>query len=542
MNKIGQYLQQHVTGEVIESADIRHAFAADASIFTLTPSLVLYPRSEQDVRKAARFIWQLAERGRIVPITARGAGTDQSGAAIGSGMIMAFPAHLNRILELDAKSGTVVVEPGLNYGTLQQTLETHGRFLPPYPASAAYSTIGGAVANNAGGEKSLKYGDTRAYVRGLRVVLANGEVIVTERLSKRELSKKLGSATFEGEIYRSLDALLEEHKSTVDSLKRHVTKDTAGYDLLDIKHKDGSFDLTPLFVGSQGTLGIVTEITLDTEPYNPETTLLVAGIRDLPALQAAVLELRQGDTPSAMEVVDGNLLAAVTTLNPSQLRGLVEAPLSAFSLLVEYDTPGRSQKKTAHKAAKILAKYTTTMRTETDPERQAALWRLREASAMVLAHGQGAARALPLLDGAVPAEKLQDLIVGTYDILERNRLPAALWGHAGDGQVHIQPYLDVAQLGDRQKAFRLLDEYHRLVISLGGTVSGENGDGRLRAPYLEQQYGTEAYGLFRKVKDIFDPHHTLNPGVKIGVKLDDIKPLMRQQYSLAHLAHHLPRN
>src|SRR5688572_19305368 len=205
MSKVAHYLQEHLIGEVMTSADARRYFSTDSSILTLTPAVVVYPRNENDVRKIARFTWQLAERGRVIPMTARGAGTDQGGAALGSGIMIAFPAHMHRILELDDKSGVVVLEPGTNYGKLQQTLHTHDRFLPQFPASIEYSTIGGAVANNASGEKSVKYGSTRDYVKSLRVVLANGEVIETGRLSKREVSKKLGLATFEGEIYRAVD-------------------------------------------------------------------------------------------------------------------------------------------------------------------------------------------------------------------------------------------------------------------------------------------------------------------------------------------------
>src|SRR5688572_23376546 len=248
MSKVAHYLQEHLVGEVMTSADARRYFSTDGSILSIPPAVVVYPRSENDVRKVTRFTWQLAERGRVIPVTARGTGTDMAGAALGNGIIVAFPAHMHRILELDDKSGVVTVEPGINYAKLQQTLHTHDRFLPPYPASVEYSTIGGAVANNASGEKSVKYGDTRDFVRSLRVVLANGEIIQTGRLNKRELNKKLGLATFEGEIYRALDALLEESKDIIDKDVRGVTKNAAGYFLSDIKRKDGSFDLTPLFV------------------------------------------------------------------------------------------------------------------------------------------------------------------------------------------------------------------------------------------------------------------------------------------------------
>ena len=135
MSKVAHYLQEHVIGEVMTSADLRRYFSNDGSVFTVTPSVVLYPRNENDVRKTARFSWQLAERGRVIPITARGFGTDQGGAAIGSGIVMVFPSHMNRIVELDGKSGTVIVQPGVTYGKLQQTLHTHERYLPPYPAS-----------------------------------------------------------------------------------------------------------------------------------------------------------------------------------------------------------------------------------------------------------------------------------------------------------------------------------------------------------------------------------------------------------------------
>ncbi|NBU94252.1 MAG: FAD-binding oxidoreductase, partial [Actinobacteria bacterium] len=231
MSKVAFYLQEHLLGEVMYSTDARRYFSTDASILQQPPALITYPKNENDVRKTTRFTWQLAERGRVIPITARGSGTDQFGAAIGSGIMTVLPAHMHNIIELDTKGNTVTVQPGINFGHLQQTLHTHGRFLPPYPSSLEYSTVGGAVANNSSGEKSLKYGDMRNYVQSLRVVLANGEVIETGRISKRDLNKKLGLATFEGEIYRSVDVLLEENKDFLNDAYRDVVKDNCGYDL-----------------------------------------------------------------------------------------------------------------------------------------------------------------------------------------------------------------------------------------------------------------------------------------------------------------------
>lgn len=544
MSKVAHYLQEHLLGEVMTSPDARAYFATDSSIFTVAPQLIVYPRNENDVRKTARFTWQLAERNRVIPITARGSGTDETGAALGSGIMLVFPAHMNRIVELDPKNGTVVVEPGLNYGRLEQTLHTHERFLPPYPASYEYSTVGGAVANNASGEKTLKYGATRGYVKGLRVVLANGEVIETLRLSKRELSKKLGLNTFEGELYRALDKLLEGNRELISKLDIAVTKNSAGYDLLDIKRKDGSFDLTPLFVGSQGTLGIITEITMDTEVYNPSKDLFLAEFDSAEKAAQAILELRGiPQLPSSIEMVDGQLLALVERLNPNQLKDIVHNPLPAVALLVEIDDDGRQRKRLAKHTEKILRGLAAQVTSAHEPNDQARLWKVRHAAASVLAHGEGRLKAVPIIeDGIVPPEKLHDLMAGVYKLFAAEQLQVALWGHAGDGNIHMQPFLDLSQIGDRQKAFRIMDAYYKLVIDLGGSTSGEHGDGRLRGPYLEKLYGPELYALFTKVKQVFDPYGTLNPGVKVGIRLDDVKPLVRNSYSLNHLYDHMPRS
>lgn len=545
MNKIAHYLQEHVTGEVMTSNDARRYFATDASIFTIAPAVVMYPRNENDVRKVTRFTWQLAERGRVIPVTARGGGSDQSGAAIGAGIMMVFPAHMNRILELDGKSGGVTVEPGINYAKLQQTLHTHNRFLPPYPASLEYCTIGGAVANNAAGEKSVKYGVTRDYVRGLRVVLANGEVIETRRLSKRELNKKLGLATYEGEIYRNLDALIEENSSLIKGIHRKVTKDSTGYALADVKRKDGSFDLTPLIVGSQGTLGIVTEVTLDTEAHNPQTTLVVALFDDIQLAEQVVLELRKlPEMPSAIEMVDDHLLNFVQSHNPNQLKDLLPQPTPKIAMLIEFDSQSeRTQKRLTKKTTKILNKYQVSYQVETDQHKKEDLWKIRHSAATVTSYGDGGARALPIIeDGIVPVERFKEYLEAVYALFAKYNLQAAVWGHAGNANLHMQPFLDLGQLGDRQRLFRLLDEYYALVIKLGGSTSGEHNDGRLRGPYLEKLYGTDVYDLFVKVKQVFDPYGTLNPGVKVGVSLDSIKPLLRQEYNLDHFYQHMPRS
>lgn len=542
MSKVAHYLQEHLVGEVMTSTDARRYFAGDGSVLQVAPALIVYPRNENDVRKTARFTWQLAERGRIIPLTARGSGTDASGAALGSGIIVVFPAHLNRVLEIDTKANTVTVEPGTNYGKLQQTLHSHGRFIPPYPGGLEYMTIGGAIANNSTGSKTVKYGDTRSYVLSLRVVLANGEVIETRRLSKRELSKKLGLATFEGEIYRSLDTLLEEQHDLVAKLFRNVSVNNAGYDLNSIKHKDGSFDLTPLFVGSQGTLGIITEALLQTEIYNPETTMIMSNFDSYEQVQSAVEELGQmSEGPSAVEMINGDALKQINEINPNQLKGAINSVPKAI-LLVEFDNADRHLKKIVKKAHKILDKYSTGQETAVDAEQQQRFWKVREAVSTIITHNQGVLTPVSLTDASVPVERLRDYIEGVNNLFKTNAIKPGLWGSIGDGSLSFQISLNLGHVGDRQKAFRFLDEFHKLVNDLGGTISSTAGDGRLRTPYLEKMYGVDQYALLQKVKNIFDPFGTLNPGVKFGTSIDDLKEMIRSDYSLNHLYAHLPRS
>ena len=544
MNKVANYLQEHITGEVITAPSVRRYFSTDGSVFEVTPSLVVYPKNTNDVRKVARFTWQLAEKGHVLPITPRGKGSDQSGAAIGKGIILTFPAHMNKILEIDTKQRLARVQPGVNYRTFQDTMQTHNLFLPPYPASIDYSTLGGALANNAAGEKTVKYGATRAYVDSLEVVLANGELIQTGRISKRELNRKKGLTNLEGEIYRKLDGLLIDNHELIEAQAKRlqVSKNSCGYELAEVKHKDGSFDLTPLFVGSQGTLGIISEAIFKLQPYMAQTTLYAISFQDMTQASAAVEQFLKLD-PSALEMVDKHLLELLQRMSPKRLQGLIEPPYPAIVLLLEFDdVNARRQQQKAKKVQKILKQSDNTYMCSTDPEEQQRLWSIRHSAAAAITFTEGTAKALPIIeDGVVPRAKFQDFVEKIYALFGKYHLDVALWGHAGDANVHLQPFLDLAKVGDRQKVFKLMDEYYNLVLEMGGSPAGEHNDGRLRAPYLPKVYGDELYRVFQDVKRIFDPFGTLNPGVKIDVTTAEAARLLRHEYSLDHLFDHLPR-
>jgi len=544
VNKVAHYLQQHLGGEILTSSDVLDYFSTDESILQLRPQLVVYPRSESDIRKTTRFTWQLAEKGRVVPVTARGMGTDQTGASLGAGIIVALPAHMNRVIEFDSKTGVISVEAGMSLDKLQQVLHTHGRFLPPISSVNKYATVGGAIGNNDTGRHSYKYGPMHEFVRSLRVVLANGELIETGRLSKRELNKKLGLASFEGEIYRSLDKLIEESQATVEDTSRVTDITSAGYNISAVKHKDGSFDLTPLFLGSQGTLGVVTEVTFETAPHNPVTDYMVVGFADRSQGWRAVAEinaLKEG--PSSVDFIDMSLINMLQHVNPGVLKPL-EGGVPAMLLFIDIDNDStRGTKKVRKKITKLLDAYESEIVTPKDEEKHK--WeRLRDGASTFLTHNDNKKQAVPVLDDAyVPIDRMNEFFNEVHGLLQAAALPDyAAWGQAGNGMVHIAPLLDITSVGDRQKLFKVMNAFYGYVCKIGGSIAGEYAEGRMRGIFADKQFSPQALEMFMHLKHVFDPNNTLNPGVKVGAKFEDIKTMIRDNYRLDHQYNHLPRS
>ena len=534
-------LRNSITGEVSTDKVTREFFSTDGSVFTVMPEIVVYPQNEADVSETVRLVATAAANGQKIPITARGKGTDQAGGSLGPGLILATPAHMKRLIAIDKK--TVTVQPGMIYRELQGVLHSHGRFLPPYPASVDFATIGGAVANNSAGEKTIKYGSTRNFVESLRVVLANGEVIETRRLSAKELKQKQKQPDFEGHLYRNVDYLIEENWDTIRDAFPRVSKNSAGYDLWHVKGTDGSFDLGQLIIGSQGTLGVVTEAKLRHEPWNPKTHLAVGYFESIEAAAQAV-ELIMPLKPSALEIVDKNLIEFMLEHDAFILKGLLPDKIPGIILLVEFDDMSlRTQAAKSRKVLKIYEHLAFESRVSDDPAEQVRLWKIRRGAAAIIWKFKGKKKALPIIeDGVVPLEVMPVFLERVYKLFEKYNLDVAVWGHAGNANFHLQPFIDLSSPTDRKKVFELMNDFYRMVIELGGSTCGEHNDGRLRGPYLKRMYGEKLYGIFADIKKIFDPLEILNPGVKIGVQMQDLPSQLRKEYSMKHLADFLPNN
>lgn len=546
MNKIAKYLQTHISGEVVDSVTVRDYFSTDMSVAQMRPQLVAYPRTTNDIRKIARFSWQLGEKGHSLPITARGGGTDLGGAAIGSGIVMVLPAHLNKVLELDTQQRLVRVQPGVNFKVLQETLQTHGLFLPAFPSSYVYSTIGGAIANNTSGEKSFKYGPMRDWIDRLEVVLANGEVIQTGRISKKQVEKKKGLTTLEGELYRAVDAIDLEYGEAYDIYcdRLGLDRSAIGYNLYDVVRRDGSIDLTPLFVGSQGTLGVVSEAILKAAPYAPKTRLIVAGFASLEKANEALVELRKL-RPSVLDFVHKSLLDFAKKEREYSLpEELVDESFTPeIILFVEFDdAPARVNDKKTKRAKQILSQTAEKLVVAKEIDEQEKMWAVRDSATAVVSYSAGGRAALPMTeDASVVPEKFGELVTVAEKLTTKYKLPLALWGNAGDIIVRLFPLIDLSKPVNRQTFLKFVDEYYRAVIGLGGTISAVHGEGRVRVPFARLQTGEQVATMNQKLKAAFDPHGVLNPGVKTGTTLKEVAGMFRHDYSTTKCSDYLPR-
>lgn len=545
MNKIAQYLNEHILGEVTTETSVRQAFSTDASVLSITPEMVAYPRTTNDIRKIARFSWQLAEKGHVLPLTPRGAGTDETGGAIGKGLIINTTAHMNTVFELDSRQKLVRLQPGVNFKALNDALGLHGLQIPSAPNSASYSTVGGAIANNASGQWSGKYGAIDTWVHQLEIVLANGDVLQTGRISKRELNRKKGLQTFEGEIYRQIDNLITDHKQAIDGLAVDV-RDNAGYSgIAKVKHRDGSFDLGPLFVGSQGTLGIVSEIILKADFVSKQQSVAAVAFDSTDAARDALDILVQFD-PALLEMLDGSMFEEALTrgkkysfYNDAKEGGKV----GAVVVFVLDDTSERTQKKKLKRVRKLLEASGAFVRIANDEPGNIELLALREVSYVSVHPDAEELSAPPLLDGAyVPRGRFEEFSRAVAALGEKHHCELVLYGHALDGILYARPTFNLHKVSDKQKIFKLLDDYAATVAAYGGHLIGEAAEGRLKASFAYKDLDDEVVELYKAIKDVFDPQGILNPGVKQQGELKNLVTTLRTKYDLAQFSEYAPAN
>ncbi len=541
MSKISQYLNEHLLGEVTCADLVRERFSTDGSILTIKPELIVSPRITNDIRKVARFTWQLAEKGHIMPLITRGGGTDQTGAAIGSGIIINTLAHLNNVIfiNLKDKDQFVHTQPGITFAGLNEVLKSHGIFIPNYPTSAAYSTIGGAIANNACGSMCGQYGQIGDLITRLEVVLANGDIIETGRVNKHELDKKKGLQTFEGEIYRKIDAIIEDNEQLIkDKIAPNCCENIGYTNIAKVKQRDGSFDLTPLFVGSQGTLGIISEIVIKTVFYSNEESIIAATF-DSPETARDSADLLAGLKPSVLEVIDGDIF------EKAKIRGkkfIFDDKIGALVYVSFNDFGAKARHHKIKRALKILSK-TDAKVFSSDEFANEELRAIFEASSSVIISDAKDETYPSLIDGAsVPADRREEYIVAMTDLAAKHHIDLPLQINWLNGVVHARTPLNLHTTSDKQKVFKLMADYSDIITKYGGNLCVESSEGRLKTAAAYAHIEEDITNIYNQVRLAFDPFGTLNPGVKQPNELKTLVSQLNPSADIADIAKYAPLN
>jgi FAD/FMN-containing dehydrogenase len=511
MNKIAVYLNEHLLGEVNSSRALRRRFSTDASVLTITPEIVAFPRVTNDVRKIARFSWQLAEKGHVLPITVRGFGGDTTGAAIGKGVLINTSAYLNEIIQLAPKDRLLHVQPGASLESVDAALKWQGlALIGSKRRENRDATVGGIIANDSLGVN----GSMADSLEKLEVVLANGDLIETGKLSKRELSKKLGLQTFEGEIYRKLEGLLEDNEAVIKQIAADKTPDNTAYKgIASVRSKDGSFDLTPLFIGSQGTLGIISEIVLKADYFSNDSThaaIVVNSLQTGRDLSDRLSELQ----PSELMIYEGELFRRAAKQGV-QFAALGDVSQIGAVVYIRFnDINDRAQSNKLKKLRKLLKKASfgavdSTERAEEEFDVITGITRSLHLGAT------DEAISIPLLDGSyIPADRREEFEKGFEELARKHHqeMPVAL--NVLNGTYEVFPVLKLDSVGDKQKLFKLLVDYATLVDSCRGAFASDGAEGRLKANAAWSTLDADQVALYEQLRLIFDPFKTLNPGVK----------------------------
>ena len=539
-------------GDLDTSEEQREFYSHDASLFELKPQIIGFPKDAEDVKSVVKFVAQNKATNHDLSIVPRGRGTDMSGAAIGESIVLDFSKYMKNLHEVTPDSAHV--QPGMLYREFDAETLKQGSIMPSYPASREMASVGGMASNNSGGEKSLEYGKTDNFVTELKVVLSDGNEYTVRPLNREELNAKMDQDDFEGHMYSRTFELLDQHYDEIQAAKPKVSKDSTGYHLWNIWDKEtGVFDLTKLFVGAQGTLGIITDIKFRLVKARPHSGLLVLFLKsskDLGELIPKVLEHK----PATFESFDDQTLWLSIRFMPSFLKMLGPVKfihllltlipdglqllrgIPKLILMVEFngDTEDevRAKVKALHKdLAKNRARYEINGFEEDPTEgKSEKFWILRRNSFQILRSKVKDKHTAPYIDDfIVPPEHLVEFLPQLQEIIKKYKLFATIAGHMGDGNFHVIPLMKIEDPKERAKIRPSQIEVNQLVLKYGGSISGEHNDGMIRGPWLEQMYGPSVVSFFKDIKEIYDPQNIFNPHKKTDANWD---------YSFNHIRQH----
>lgn len=522
MRKEPEYIEElrrAIRGRVLNDAHSLGMYATDASIYQITPLVVVLPRDESDVKSAL----EIAARHRL-PVLPRGGGTSLAGQTVGRCMILDFSRFMNRILEFKPEERWVRVQPGIVLDELNRELRPSGLHFAPDPATSSRANIGGMVGNNSSGTKSILYGKTVDHVLEARVLLADGTALTLGEMSPDQWREIAAKEDREGEIYRDFEKLIDENRQEILERFPKVMRRVGGYNLDEFAGSD-RWNLARLITGSEGTLAVTLDVKLNLEPLPKFKSVVVAHFAELGEAIRAVepmLEFR----PAAVEILDRTILRlSRENLTTRRHCHFIEGDPAAILITEFY---GDHYEEVLERPRRMIRKlegmglgYAWPLFPEGETYED--VWITRKKGLGLMLGVKGEKKPLPFIeDACVPVEVLPDYIGEVLRVCRKHETDVSMYAHASVGVIHVRPILDLRLQQDIDRLVAIAGETFDLVMKYEGSWSGEHGDGLVRSSFNERFFGPKLYEAFRRVKRLFDPDNRMNPG-----KIVDAGPIDR---------------
>lgn len=530
-------LKNIIEGEALDDKQTLKKYSQDYSIFEVQPEIVVFPKNKNDIAKIIKYVSKNKKNNSNLSITARSAGTDMSGGPLNTSIILDLTKYFNKIIEINPKENYATVEPGVYFRNFEKEIEKHNLFYPPYPASKDLCAIGGIISNNSAGEKTLKYGKTEDYVLSLKAILADGNEYKFEPLNEKELFQKLKQKNFEGIIYNKIYNLINKNFNLINDSRPKVSKNSTGYAIWNVWQKEKKiFNLANIFVGAQGTLGLITQAKLKILPKPKNNSLIVVFINDLnfaseiipyilkfnpeslESFDDKTLKVALKFLPSLLKIIKGNVFSLFLKFIPEIIMAISGGiPKIVFLIELTSNDPQEIKEKTIQ-IKNYFQKLKIKFRIITNKLEAEKYWAIRRYSFKLLHGAIKNKTAIPFIDDFVIEPKyLSQIIPQINQILEeyKDKFIYTIAGHPGNGNFHIIPLADLSDQETRKLIPQIMEKVYKIIVNVGGSLSGEHNDGLLRTPYLNLMYKPEMIKIFEEIKNIFDPQNIFNPGKKV---------------------------
>lgn len=524
VERLLQVLKRELKSELRYDHISKLLYSQDASIYHVEPTAVLLPRSKSELVRAIELSSEYA-----VPVIARGGATGIAGGCLGKGLVIDTSMHLNRIVEIDYANKFAVVQPGLVCDRLNEVLQPHGLYFAPEISSGNRATIGGMLATGAAGSNSLKVGKIQDHVIEIELVLWNGEIVRFERLDKEGWKEKLQLRGAEGKIYRHLERIRKEYGQDIRSHFPKLQRRSSGYNLDELL-KDEYINVSGLICGSEGTLGMISEVKVALSPLPESKCMIVIGYKAMQnALENASEFLRFA--PAAVEMIDKKIIDRGRS-SPSMRHKLdwLEGSPDAL-LVVEFE---ENDKATCQQKAQALLSLVATkpnllfFKAVDDKSTQKHVWELRKAGLGLLLSSRSYNQALAFIeDVAVPPEKVAPFVEQLDHLLAAAGKDVGIYGHVGAGCLHVRPFIDLRKPEELAVMQQIADNVSNLLLEFDGVYSGEHGDGRVRSWTNPKMFGPRLYEALTQVKQAFDPYGFMNPGKIVASQTETPQGLLQ---------------